>query len=497
MKDLILSLLVAISAVVGWEIGVRWKRHAQLHQDSRESVAIEPQMTYADAARNGKPRWSLPLSIQLQQELARSTGVTNALLWLAAIEKAQPQDYLDLALIARGNTDIWRVILDRWINSSPRSLFDALIATAKGQKGLPLDWELTSWFFTQWAKKDPDAAIAAMREPGAQSTQPWQLLVAQSILNSDPERGLQLMADWHIEHYGPPMDGVVKWAAASPQHAAEFTIAHPAGFVSQLAIDSIANVWAKTDPATAVKFAQSQTGELASRLANTVFKQWASMDLDAASGWLAKATDQIRTALSPALMESWAKHDAPAALSWSASNLSGVQLAQAITGVMDGAAVKDINAAASLVTEIPPGEARSKAAAVVAQKWFPSFFSGAPIPPDAIKWISTLDENSIKRVLGQVSFTWSGLDPQGMAHFLSTVHSDWIPDFTLSQVATEWARTDPKGALQWSSTLPGDRALSTGTAAFAVWQQSQPEAANSWLNGLQSEDPRREVFAKR
>jgi hypothetical protein len=500
MKIVVPLLLIAISGVVGWEIGAKWKAHAHPVAAITANAAVESQSASPDSessAKHAKARGSLPLVIQLQRELASSNDVTKALYWLAAIEKAQPQDYLGLALLARGNTDLWRVVIDRWFRSSPRTLFDALMGAAKGENGLPGDRELTEWFFTQWAKKDPDAAIAAMKEPGAQSMKQWQVLVALSVVNSDPERGLQLFGDLNIQQGGGPMDGVAAWAAANPQHAAEFTITHPAGLESKLAIDTIATVWAKTDPASALNFAASQTGELASRLASIVFKQWASTDLNAASSWLAQTDNQSRTTLSPTLMESWAKQDASAALAWSENNLTGVQLAQAVTGVMNGAAAKDINAAATMVTAIPPGEARSEAAAVVAQKWLPGIFSGQPIPDEAVKWLSSLDNDSIKRVLAGITGTWASRDPQGMSRFLSAVSNDAVPDFSDPWVAREWARTDPKGALQWAATLPANCAVSAGAAAFAAWQQSQPEAANTWLNGLPNNDPRRQVFAKK
>src|SRR5581483_8991328 len=127
--------------------------------------------------------------------------------------------------------------------------------------------------------------------------QGFRMEVASDILNGNPEQGLELFHDWHIENFGPGMGSVTPWADANPQHAAELTIAHPAGYASQTVIDTIGTEWAKTDPASALAFATSQSGDLANRLGAAALKQCASQDLDSAGDWLAAADDQARNTL--------------------------------------------------------------------------------------------------------------------------------------------------------------------------------------------------------
>ncbi len=58
-------------------------------------------------------------------------------------------------------------------------------------------------------------------EPGDYSMRyAWLMEVATILLRADVERGLRLMADWHIETYDPGMGAIVKWAAANPRRAA-------------------------------------------------------------------------------------------------------------------------------------------------------------------------------------------------------------------------------------------------------------------------------------
>src|SRR6185503_19830053 len=99
---------------------------------------------------------------------------------------------------------------------------------------------------------------AALNEPDDFGTRrQWRWNVAEAVIRQDAERGLGLMAEWHIENYGPSMTAVAKWAAANPQHAAEFTMQHPAGYASQMAMETIGKEWSKSDPKGGLSFAAS------------------------------------------------------------------------------------------------------------------------------------------------------------------------------------------------------------------------------------------------
>ena len=230
---------------------------------------------------------------------------------------------------------------------------------------------------------------------------------------------LRLMADWHIDRHGPRMTAISKWAAADPRHAAEFTLQHPAGYVSELTMEAIGKAWAGTDPAGALESAAARAGGLSSTMAAAVLKAWAGANLTDAANWLAGTDARTRDSLSPAFVGTWAKHDAPGALDWCQSNLAGSSLIQAAGAVLKGAADTDIAGAAALVASLNPSPARAEAAVAVARKWFPDALSGETLKPEAVAWLSGLDPYSVKRVLDTpVEWTWAGSDPSSMAAFL-------------------------------------------------------------------------------
>jgi hypothetical protein len=364
---------------------------------------------------------------------------------------------------------------------------------AQLRRGLPVD-ELAGVLFLEWARRDPDAAVAALHGTNSLGIrETWRFNVAGYLVEKDPERGLRALSEWGIDNFAPLMSGVAKWAAADPRHATEVVLAHPAGYTSQLAIDTIGKEWAQIDPAAAMEFASTKPGQLAAALASTVLKSWARTNIDLAADWLARSDDTTRHRLSPAFVEAWAKTDPDSALAWCELNLTGSSLSQTIGNVVNGVAQKDLPTAAGFVTSMKPSSARAEAAAAVAKNWFPTWRSGKPVPAAAITWLAALDFASTRRVIEQVQWKWSNGDVKSMAEFLATVPSERVPLSADLNAARGLVRQNPIDAFAWANRLPTERGFAATRAAFVEWRVSQPELAMKWLNDLPSTDPRRKV----
>ena len=501
MKILVNCLLIVAAAAAGLGLGfaLRAKRPVALEQGT---AAVTESSVVSRIVSTGAlpPRTSIrynddsPLATKLERDLSMSKGVVRWLYWLEAIEKATQADFPRLARLAQGNSTAMRFVAARWVEVAPRHLFDTIVREAGKGDAFPSS-QLANVLFEEWPKRDPDAVIAALTEtPDFGPRKEWQRRLATGLVETDPERGLRLMSEWHIDNHGPRTTGIAKWAAADPKHAAEFTLQHRAGYASQIAMDTIGKEWAKTDPAAALAFAAGKPGELSAALGTSTMKEWATRDLDAAATWLAEADPQTRNRLNSAFVEVWAKQDAAGALAWCESNLTGSSLAEAVGSVMKGAAAKNVATAADLVSAMPPSRARAEAAASVARKWMPEFSSSNPVKPETIAWMSGLDPASKKRILEEVHWRWSESDPQSMAAFIASSSAEEIPSHAYNTLARSMARKNPAQALEWASQLPGDRAIATGGDAFREWRQSQPDVALRWLQDLPQSDSRRRPF---
>ncbi|PYI86172.1 MAG: hypothetical protein DME26_09580 [Verrucomicrobia bacterium] len=503
MKLLSRFLVVLAGAGIGLAIGfaLRGKAAGRL-AESPAIMLASPTVSQAELSRPPNRRAPVrlnddsPLTTKLEHDLSMSSGVTRWLYWLEAIEKAQPADFPRLARLAQGNAPATRFVAARWVELHPRHLFDTIVAASTNGQGLPVA-ELARVLFDEWPKRDPDAAIAALNETGNGGARNWRFDVAYGLIEKDIERGFRLLSEWHVDNvgFGPRgIAAVAKWTRANPRHAAEFMLEQPDGYSFRSAMDTIGNEWSRTDPAGALAFATGKPGELGSMLATSVLKEWAGGNLDEAADWLAGTDVRTRNRLSPTFVEAWAKQDAAGALSWCEENLAGSYLAQAVGGVLTGAAEKDVAGAAGLVAAMEPSPARAEAAVAIARKWFPQLSSDQQVNPATVAWLAGLDAESVRRVVNELQWGWSTSDPKSMAAFLVASSSDQIPTHAYTILARELARKNPSEAIEWASRLPEDHGLSAGGEVFSEWRRSQPEAAMKWLNGLSTADARREPF---
>jgi hypothetical protein len=501
MKIALHALVIVVAAGIGLALGFVFRGKPRSVTQSPDLVAASSDSRQSNVARASiRKRVRLnddsPLTTRLEQDLSMSSGVTRWLYWLEALEKAQPADFPRLVRLAQGNSTAMRFVSARWIEVAPRHMFDTLVTASKHGDGFPVN-DLGYQLFQEWPKRDPDAAIAALSGTnnfGLRSA--WRNSAATAVFDADVERGVRVFAEWNIGNYGPRMTGVAKWAAADPRHAAQFTLDNPAGYVSQMMMETIGKEWGKTDPVRAMEFAVATPGELSAKMARSAVKQWAENNLGEATDWLTSADVATRNRLGATFVEVWAKQDPAEALAWCGENLSGTALNLAVGGVLKGVAAKDVVGAAALVAQMEPSSGRAEAALAVAQKWFPNFSSNKPATPEAIAWLAGLDGDSVKRVLDEVTWSWSTSDAKSMAAFLEGVKEKHVPQYTYSTVARELARKNPADALDWAGRLPGQTALSAGGDAFAEWRNSQPVAAMEWLDKLPTTDKRREVFFK-
>ena len=500
----LLLLLAAVASGLAVGFGFRSKRGVDLPAPAVAAAAFRATsgpptngIRLANHLTTVRLNDDSPLATQLEKDLSMSTGVTRWLCWVDALERAADSDFPRLFRLAQGNAAARRLVVGRWVEVAPRQLYDLIVSGRASAQGLPVE-ELADVLFNEWPKRDPEAAIAALdgsKSSGISSH--WRFTVAYGLIDTDVERALHLMVNWHSDDvgFGPRgIAAITKWFQANPQHAGEFMLQLSDSYSMRSAIEVVGQEWAKTDPAGALALATSKSGELASQLATHTLKNWAERNLGDAANWLSAADDGTRSRLSPVFVEAWAKRDASTALAWCEENLTGSTLAQSVAGVLRGAAENDAAGAASLVDQMSPGATRTEAAVAVAQKLFPSLSADQTVTSETVAWLGRLDSDSVRRVMEKITWGWATSDPRSMAAFLAESPADQIPAHSYSVAARELARRNPVEALDWANRLSGESALSAGGAAFVEWRSAQPDAARQWWNDLPETDNRRQPY---
>lgn len=506
MKIMKHVLLYGIAIVLGLSVGVVLRRNStpisKLDVDPRASTEAFIKSNATARIAEAKKRYGRvvktddsPLATALERDLSMSEGVTRWLYWLEAVEKAQLSDFPRLAQLVEDNSIARDLLAARWIDLNPRHMFDTIAA----YYGTSEVWSsLGNTLFKEWPKRDKQAVIDALSESNANHAggrmKNWRWQVAGALIESDPEIGIKLFHQWNIENYGPRMKGVGPWAAENPRHAAEVGLAHPSGYASQLIMEEIGKQWAQVNPTEALEFAATRRDQYGSLLAASALKSWAEKDLYKAAEWLVSTDSSTRNRLSRPFVEAWGKREPEAALAWCEDNLTGTTLAQAVGGLVKGAAENDVQEAAALVESLKPSAARTEGAIAVAQKWMPGYGSREPVKSELKTWLAQLDTQSLRRVLENLQWRWSESDPKGFGDFIKELRPEQVPPHSYGHISRSFARSDPEQALEWASTLQGSAALSAGQEAFSTWFESQPDPSIRWLQSLPATDPRRQSF---
>jgi hypothetical protein len=493
-----LPTAVCFGVAVGVCAGGFLRKHTNVHVADISLATNQANAVASATAKAG--RFLLrpsSVSAKLEHDLSMSADVTRWLYWFEALEKAQPADLPRLVQLAGKNLNLVRLLASRFAEIYPRETFDLLVANCRnGDRNLAQEF---AWrFLREWTKRDPDAVITALNETkNFGDRDSWRSDVAASIFDVDPELGLKQMWEWHIDHHGPNLEKVEKWAAADPRRAAEITLRYPAGYAAQTVMETIAKQWAKSDPAAALSFASAISGNLGSTLANTVLLAWAEGDLNASADWLSHSNPATLNKLAPQFLQVWAKSDAEAALSWAEMNLKGSALSKATASVVRGVAEQDVSKAAEIVLSLEPSDARAEAAMAVAQKWMPRWGDEPQkvTPPGLTNWMRQLDAEAVQRTLKETRFHgWAEVDPKGAASFLEDPELRGVPWGAYYEMAVVLAQREPSEALAWAERLPADQRLGAGAVAFSQWHQAQPGPAMAWLNSLPAGDARRQLF---
>lgn len=474
-------LLVIVCAALGLVTGALLEKRT-----ARIRSAVNPERTVYAKGDNFQPPDTSNLAIFKAKSNLMAPGVGKWLHWMEAFEKAGLSDFPTLANQAEGNATLLKILSTRWIETNPRSLYYLLVIS---RESLPPSF--VNDLLTEWPKHDLAGVVAALRETNYLSGARER--VSTDLINSDVERALELMTEWHVKSLSLERSKISEWAAVNPAHAAEFATKRPIGRASEQIMEIIGKEWALQDPVAALRFASLNKDELSDKLAKSVMREWPPSRASEVSQWLNAADEKTRESFSPLFVEAWSKQDPAAALVWCSSRLSGTPLTDAVCAVVRSVTEKNLQDGLGLVNKMDPSATKAKAATVVALKWMEST-SGSPVQPlpwEATGWIAALDTESQKSVIDTTHWVWAERDPKSLSQILSNMKGASVTPEVYSSLARAMIRQDPLGAMKWTGGLENGQSSIASTLAFSEWRSSQPAAAMQWLSAFPENDSRR------
>src|SRR5262245_33964883 len=170
MRKFFQTLGVMAAAGLGLALGFTWRGQGERQFSSLETPPAAMSASPDDSPTNGllvaaalsstRARDDSPLATELVRKLAKVTRVTRWLYWLEGIEKALLSDFPRLARVANGDATMTRLLALRWAELDLSHLFYTLATTP--DRSFPAE-ELAEVLFDEWARREPDGAIAALQ----------------------------------------------------------------------------------------------------------------------------------------------------------------------------------------------------------------------------------------------------------------------------------------------------------------------------------------------
>ena len=433
----------------------------------------------------GVARSRLTLDGPLAEACRTATGARRWLLLMSASERATAEEMRTLMRIVSDDPAALRALAERWAELDPLAMFHALCAEMRVPEGtpgrIPRLWEFNGVLFEHWTKRDLPGAIRALSEGGSRY-EDMRMTFADCAMKTDVEATLRAMSEWGIRHFIPDMTGVAQWAARDPRHAAEVVMKFNSGAATEEALREVGKVWAKADPAGGLRFAATLDPKARLTLGTDIMRTWAGADLQSAAAFATAQDNAFRNTLAPGLVETWGQSDPAAALAWSQDYLQGRALTEAIAGVIEKAAEKNLTTASQLVSDMAPGAAQNRACAAIFETWFKK---GAGERAAALEWFASLPDPATRAAaIDRVEWEWLRQDPQGVRDFISGPHADQVPPELINRLAGSEAQKNPEATMEWAAGLGPNRAPGARLTVLNAWLQTRPESAATYVRTL-------------
>ena len=198
-------------------------------------------------------------------------------------------------------------------------------------------------------------------------------------------------------------------------------------------------------------------------------------DPQAALEWSDKLEGFDKRIGTGSVLDSWSRYDSAGAIAWAKENFDGEDNPYFI-GIISGMSENDLIGASELMTTLPYGRTRGRAASILVEKTWQMgedvaihFADNLPegsiqnyafgeiakkIAKDdlgrAVEWVNKMDESDVKvRVSEDVAERWAKNSPAEAAEWVSHMQEGEARSKSMEKVVTQWARKDPTATAEW------------------------------------------------
>tara|TARA_R100000027_G_scaffold67749_1_gene68495 strand:- start:16380 stop:17720 length:1341 start_codon:yes stop_codon:yes gene_type:complete len=260
---------------------------------------------------------------------------------------------------------------------------------------------------------------------------------------------------------------------------------------------------AETDPAGAMKFAQSISSISESESTRRdILQAWGRNDPQSALAWIESNRGSIPSRLYSRRLESWVSGYAELDPAGAFAYVSAIETTNRGDRWMKERMIEEIvetqvranqlDEALAELQKLPEGRLRSEALEEFYSEWARQDPQGA-----AEHFLNNREEDS-ERVAAGLIRQWASADPVQAAEFVSSMDaSDPAYQVAISSLIERWSNYDLEGPAQWLNELPPSPEIDRAVAVYSVRASAEdPEGAMSWAASIESEDTRGRVMQR-
>jgi hypothetical protein len=259
---------------------------------------------------------------------------------------------------------------------------------------------------TEWAKLDPDAAIAwANGLTGNNQTGALRSIISE-LAGTDPTKAAQIASTLSGDEQARAYGDIAEKLAAKDFASAETFIATLPSEVRDRALSDALEVLARTDPqAAAAKLKDVAEGNDRDRAISGIAEGWARQDPAAAAAWLSQQTTDDMDDAVRSVVSAWAGRDSAAALSWIQAQPQGEVRDEAIGTYIWTNRSGDPQSTMQLAESISDEGDRNRSIFMATRRWMQQDREAAT---NYIQQSTTLSDEAKQRILEGGRGGWGG-----------------------------------------------------------------------------------------
>ncbi|MBT3666208.1 MAG: hypothetical protein HN548_01920 [Opitutae bacterium] len=245
---------------------------------------------------------------------------------------------------------------------------------------------------------------------------------------------------------------------------------------------------------------------------------WAQVDPKGAMEWVRGLDGFDERIATGSVMDSWARNNSDEAIAWAKENFDGGKGSENpyFVGIISGMAENNLVGATDLMSELPFGRVRGRAASIlfeqtwkkgedVSMHWAENLPEGSlqnfayreigeKIAREdlgrAVEWVDNMEETEVKAAVSEdVAEIWARKNPVDAAQWVASMPEGEARSESMEEVVTQWARKDPTATAEWLNQFPSNELMDEPIQRFVrEVVRDDPEVAMTWAEAIVNEE---------